>query len=77
MMLFRRGNRKKSNHRTPLIWRPQASDQGNKNKKYKKKKEEKKNEVTQWEWEPEKEGEGNNREKIIEFPLSVFLGYPF
>jgi hypothetical protein len=28
MMLFRRGNRKKSTHRTPLIWRPQASDQG-------------------------------------------------
>jgi hypothetical protein len=28
MMLFRRGNRKKSIHRTPLIWRPQAPDQG-------------------------------------------------
>jgi hypothetical protein len=27
-MLFRRGNRKKSTHRTPLIWRPQAPDQG-------------------------------------------------
>jgi hypothetical protein len=24
MMLLRRGNRKKSTHRTPLIWRPQA-----------------------------------------------------
>jgi hypothetical protein len=24
MMLFRRGNRKKSTHRTPLLWRPQA-----------------------------------------------------
>jgi hypothetical protein len=24
MMLFRRGNRKKSTHRTPLIWRLQA-----------------------------------------------------
>jgi hypothetical protein len=23
IMLFRRGNRKKSTHRTPLIWRPQ------------------------------------------------------
>jgi hypothetical protein len=30
MMLFRRGNRKKSNHRTPLIWRPQEPDQGGK-----------------------------------------------
>jgi hypothetical protein len=28
MMLFRRGNRKKSTHRAPLIWRPQAPDQG-------------------------------------------------
>jgi hypothetical protein len=28
MMFFRRGNRKKSTHRTPLIWRPQAPDQG-------------------------------------------------
>jgi hypothetical protein len=27
MMLFRRGNRKKSTHRTPLIWRPQAAIQ--------------------------------------------------
>jgi hypothetical protein len=26
-MLFRRGNRKKSTHRTPLIWRPQEPDQ--------------------------------------------------
>jgi hypothetical protein len=28
MMLFRRGNIKKSTHRTPLIWRPEAPDQG-------------------------------------------------
>jgi hypothetical protein len=28
MMLFRRGNRKKSTHRTPLIWCPQGPDQG-------------------------------------------------
>jgi hypothetical protein len=28
MMLFRQGNRKKSTHCTPLIWRPQAPDQG-------------------------------------------------
>jgi hypothetical protein len=28
MMLFRRGNRKKSTHRTPLIWRLPAPDQG-------------------------------------------------
>jgi hypothetical protein len=28
MMLFRRGNRKKSTHRTPLIWRPHVPDQG-------------------------------------------------
>jgi hypothetical protein len=27
MRLFRRGNRKKSTHRTPLIWRPQAPEQ--------------------------------------------------
>jgi hypothetical protein len=27
-MLFRRGNRKKSIYRTPLIWRPQVPDQG-------------------------------------------------
>jgi hypothetical protein len=27
-MLFRRGNRKKATHRTPLIWRTQAPDQG-------------------------------------------------
>jgi hypothetical protein len=36
-----------------------------------------KEKVNQWEWEPEKEGEGNSRGKIIEFPLSVFLGYLF
>jgi hypothetical protein len=28
MMLFRRGNRKKSTHRTPQKWRPQVPDQG-------------------------------------------------
>jgi hypothetical protein len=28
MMLFRQGNRKKSTHHNPLIWRPQAPDQG-------------------------------------------------
>jgi hypothetical protein len=28
MMLFRWENRKKSTHRTPLIWRPRAPDQG-------------------------------------------------
>jgi hypothetical protein len=28
MMPFRRGNRKKSTHRTPLIWRLRAPDQG-------------------------------------------------
>jgi hypothetical protein len=28
MMLFRRGNRKKSTPRTPLIWRLQVPDQG-------------------------------------------------
>jgi hypothetical protein len=28
MMLFRRGNRKKSTQCNPLIWRPQAPDQG-------------------------------------------------
>jgi hypothetical protein len=28
MMLFRRGDRKKSTQRTPLIWRTQAPDQG-------------------------------------------------
>jgi hypothetical protein len=28
MMFFRRGNRKKSIHCTPLIWRLRASDQG-------------------------------------------------
>jgi hypothetical protein len=28
MMLFRRGNRQKSTHRTPLIWRLQPPDQG-------------------------------------------------
>jgi hypothetical protein len=28
MMLFRRGKRKKSTHRTPLIWRLRAPDQG-------------------------------------------------
>jgi hypothetical protein len=27
-MFFMRGNRKKSTHRTPLIWRPQVPDQG-------------------------------------------------
>jgi hypothetical protein len=30
MMLFRWENRKKSTHLTPLIWRPQAPDQGSK-----------------------------------------------
>jgi hypothetical protein len=29
IMLFRQGNRKKSTHLTPLIWCPQAPDQGN------------------------------------------------
>jgi hypothetical protein len=29
MMLFSRENRKKPTHRTPLIWRPQAPNQGN------------------------------------------------
>jgi hypothetical protein len=28
VMLFRRGNRKKSTHCTPLIWHPRAPDQG-------------------------------------------------
>jgi hypothetical protein len=28
MVLFRRGNRKKSTLRTPLIWRPRTPDQG-------------------------------------------------
>jgi hypothetical protein len=28
MMLFRRGNRKKSTHHTPLTWRPPVPDQG-------------------------------------------------
>jgi hypothetical protein len=28
MTLLRRGNRKKSTHRTPLIWWPQAPDRG-------------------------------------------------
>jgi hypothetical protein len=28
MMLYRRANRKKSTHCTPLIWHPQAPDQG-------------------------------------------------
>jgi hypothetical protein len=46
-------------------------------KKEQKKKKNEMKELKQWEWEPEKVGEGNSREKIIEFPLSVFLGYLF
>jgi hypothetical protein len=36
MMLFRRGNRKKSSHRTPLTWRPRAPGQGRSGEKRKK-----------------------------------------